>query len=36
MSHEPDDAKDHKASKEAGQAVTQGNHKCVSVGEKKY
>lgn len=30
MGHEPDDAKDDKASKEAGEAVANGHHKGIS------
>lgn len=33
MSHEANDTKDHKSSKEAGKAVPNGHHKCIS--EKK-
>ena len=35
MGHKANNAKDYKASKEAGKAVTDGHHKCISVNEKK-
>lgn len=35
MGHEPNDSKDDKASKEAGEAVTNRHHKCISVKKRR-
>lgn len=35
MGHEPDDAKDDKTRKEAGEAVANGHHKSISVRRRK-